>query len=83
MKAVLLILPLAITSCTFSTVSEQAKSNLSVGIDTNKVDTGYELSGHAGTNIFGVEPYASFKVGLKYNPKTDLDTVLVSPEPTK
>lgn len=80
MKATILLLSLVITSCTFSTVSEQAKSNLSVGVSADKVDSGYELSGHAGTNIFGVEPYASFKVGVKYNPQ--LETVLVTPEPT-
>lgn len=49
--------------------AEQVKGNLSVGFSTEKVENGYEIGGHASTNIFGLEPYASFKAGLKYNPK--------------
>lgn len=49
--------------------AEQVKGNLSVGFSTEKVENGYEVGGHASTNVFGIEPYASFKAGVKYNPK--------------
>jgi hypothetical protein len=59
------------------TVEQQAKSNLSVGLNTGKspVGNGYEVNGHASTNIFGVHPYVSFTAGLAYVP------VVASPPP--
>jgi hypothetical protein len=72
MKSVLfftLIISAAFTSCSTvkDTAAQQAKGNLSVGFDTQKVDNGYEVNGHASTNVFGVEPYAAFKAGIRYN----------------
>ena len=49
---------------------DQAKGNVSLGFSTKKVDKGYEVAGHAGTNVFGIEPYGSFVAGIRYNPKT-------------
>lgn len=79
MKKILLILLVSLAaSCTVvkntsDGAAQQAKGNLSVGFATEKVDKGYEVNGFASTNIFGVEPYASFKAGLKYNPKKSQD----------
>lgn len=84
MKTTILLISVALlSSCTIGNqVSDQAKGNLSLGFSTKKVDAGYEVSGHAGTNVFGLEPYVAFKAGFRYNPKNEeLDTVLVSPEP--
>jgi hypothetical protein len=77
MKKILLILLISLTaSCTVvknasNGATQQAKGNLSVGFSTEKVEQGYEVNGFASTNIFGIEPYASFKAGLKYNPKKE------------
>ena len=70
MKIAILLITLAmVTSCSTvkDTVAQQAKGNLSVGFDTQKVGNGYEVNGHASTNVFGVEPYASFRAGIRYN----------------
>jgi hypothetical protein len=66
---ILLLIALTVTSCSTvrDSVAQQVKGNLSVGFDTDKVDNGYEVNGHASTNIFGIEPYTSFRIGVKYN----------------
>lgn len=67
--SILLFTMVMVTSCSTvkDNVAQQAKGNLSVGFDTQKVDNGYEVNGHASTNVFGVEPYASFRAGVRYN----------------
>ena len=69
---------LSLASCTAvqqgtDSALDQAKGNVSVGFSTTKVEKGYEVNGHAATNVFGVEPYGSFKVGVRYNPKTPVE----------
>jgi len=70
----------ALASCTTTKQTtneavEQAKSNIDIGYHMGRVDGGYEVGGHASTNIFGLEPYGSFTTGMRYNPKP------VTPEP--
>jgi hypothetical protein len=69
-----IIAAMALASC--STVKEQgnvalnqAKTGASIGFVTEKVDKGYQVSGHASTNVFGIEPYGSFTTGIRYAPK--------------
>lgn len=68
-----------LSSCSTSTEQaaqnaiDEAKGNLSFGFNTGRVENGYELSGHAGTRIMGVKPYASFKVGVKYEPQPPVE----------
>lgn len=69
-----IIAAMALASC--STVKEQgnvalnqAKTGASVGFVTEKVEKGYQVSGHASTNVFGVEPYGSFTAGVRYAPR--------------
>lgn len=68
-----IIASLSITSCstvkdTSNSALEQARTNISVGIGTQKVEGGYEVSGHASTRVFGLEPYGSFTAGVRYVP---------------
>lgn len=74
-----IIAAIALASCcaSCSTVKEQtnvalnqAKTGASIGFNTEKVEKGYQVSGHASTNIFGVEPYGSFTTGIRYAPRT-------------
>jgi uncharacterized lipoprotein YajG len=73
-----LILAIVLASCCPSCTSikstsdaalAQAKTGASVGFTTEKVEKGYQVSGHASTNVFGIEPYGSFTAGIKYAPK--------------
>jgi len=81
-----IIAAVALASC--STVKEQsnialnqAKTGASIGFATEKVEKGYQVSGHASTNVFGIEPYGSFKAGIRYAPRQPVETV-VPFEPT-
>jgi len=72
----LLVATLAICTPSCSTVKStsdaalaQAKTGASVGFSTEKVEQGYQVSGHASTNVFGIEPYSSFVAGIRYAPK--------------
>lgn len=51
----------------------QAKTGASVGFSTGKVEKGYQVSGHASTNVFGVEPYGSFVAGIRYAPRVAVE----------
>lgn len=57
----------------------QAKTGASVGFSTEKVEKGYQVSGHASTNVFGVEPYGSFTAGIRYAPKRPAEPVESQP----
>jgi hypothetical protein len=76
-----IIVAMALASC--STVKEQgnvalnqAKTGASIGFVTEKVEKGYQVSGHASTNVFGIEPYGSFKAGIRYAPRQPVETVV-------
>ena len=83
MKTTLLIAMLAgLISCTSvknttDAALDQARTGASVGFATEKVDKGYQVSGHASTNVFGVEPYGSFTAGIRYAPRRPVE----EPEP--
>lgn len=62
---------------------DQARSGASVGFSTERVKGGYQVSGSASTNVFGVEPYGSFSAGIKYAPRRAVDTTPVETESTK
>ena len=92
MKSIIvsLLLACSLMSCTnvkqtADSAASQAKSNLSVGLSTGKspIGSGYEVNGHASTNIFGVRPYASFTAGISYVPKEDKELPSVDVEPSK
>lgn len=78
------------TSCssvknTSNAVLDQAKTGASIGFSTQKVDKGYEVNANVGTNIFGIEPYTSFKAGIRYAPRVPVSPVapvLVAPKTT-
>jgi hypothetical protein len=79
-----IIAAMALASC--STVKEQgnvalnqAKTGASIGFVTEKVDKGYQVSGHASTNVFGIEPYGSFATGIRYAPKRPAAPVDIEP----
>ena len=88
MKKVLLLLASAtLISCSSVQTGsdralEQVKGNASVGFGTTKVEGGYEVNGHASTNVFGVEPYGQFRAGIRYAPKRPVVEV-EPPLPTK
>lgn len=71
---VLAIISFTLISCSSTNTQseavalQQAKSNLSVGLTTGRspIGTGYEVSGHASTNVFGIRPYGSFIFGVSY-----------------
>ena len=79
MKTLLLTAMLAgLVSCssvknTTDTALNQARTGASVGFSTEKVEKGYQVSGHASTNVFGVEPYSSFTAGIKYSPRRPVE----------
>lgn len=62
---------------------DQARTGASLGFSTEKVDKGYQVSGHASTNVFGIEPYGSFTAGIRYAPKqpapAPLPTIVITP----
>jgi hypothetical protein len=79
-----LLLALALASCTtIKQTSQNALDKLRTGADvgfaTEKIDQGYQISGHASTNVFGIEPYGSFKAGIKYAPQDTVEPVLELP----
>lgn len=79
-----LLLALALASCTtIKQTSQDALDKLrtgaAVGFTTEKVDQGYQVSGHASTNVFGIEPYGSFEAGIKYAPQETIEPVLELP----
>jgi len=64
---------LSFSSCTSTKpivddAASQAKGNVSAGFSVGKVEDGVEVSGHASTKVFGVQPYGSFAVGVRYVP---------------
>ena len=61
---------------------DQARTGASVGFSTEKVEKGYQVSGHASTNVFGVEPYGSFTAGIRYAPRRPIVEV-GTPQPSK
>jgi hypothetical protein len=84
MKTLLLIVTsLMFVSCssvkdTTNAALDQARSGASVGFNTERVSGGYQVSGRASTNIFGVEPYGSFTAGIKYAPRQAVEPVGVT-----
>jgi hypothetical protein len=77
-KALILLASLTLISCSSvqngtDSALGQVKGNASVGFGTTKVEGGYEVNGHASTNIFGVEPYGSFKTGIRYAPRKPVE----------
>ena len=58
---------------TTDTALNQARTGASVGFVTEKVEKGYQVSGHASTNVFGVEPYGSFTAGIRYAPRRPVE----------
>ena len=88
-KALILLASLTLISCSSvqngtDAALEQAKGNVSVGFGTTKVEGGYEVNGHASTNVFGVEPYGSFKAGVRYAPRRPVEQrVVVETQSTK
>ena len=74
----------ACTSCssvksTSEAALDQAKTGASIGFTTEKVEKGYQVSGHASTNVFGIEPYSSFVTGIRYAPKRAVELADVEP----
>ncbi len=53
---------------------DQVRSGASVGFNTERVQGGYQVSGRASTNVFGVEPYGSFTTGIRYAPRRTVET---------
>lgn len=84
MKTLLLIVTsLMFVSCssvkdTTNAALDQARSGASVGFNTERVPGGYQVSGNASTNVFGVEPYGSFKAGIRYAPRQAVEPVVVT-----
>jgi hypothetical protein len=79
-----LLLAMALASCTsLKQTSEDALDQLrtgaAVGFTTERVEQGYQVNGHASTNIFGIEPYGSFEAGIKYSPHDAIEPVLELP----
>lgn len=77
-KTLILLASLTLISCSSvqngsGSAIDQVKGNASVGFGTTKVEGGYEVNGHASTNVFGVEPYGSFKAGVRYAPRRPVE----------
>jgi hypothetical protein len=75
-----IIAAIALASCTSvkeqtNAALDQAKTGASIGFVTEKVEKGYQVSGHASTNVFGVEPYGSFTAGVRYAPRRPVEQV--------
>jgi hypothetical protein len=75
-----IIAAIALASCTSvkeqtNAALDQAKTGASIGFVTEKVEKGYQVSGHASTNVFGVEPYGSFTTGVRYAPRRPVEQV--------
>lgn len=75
-----IIAAVALASCTSvkeqtNAALDQAKTGASVGFVTEKVEKGYQVSGHASTNVFGVEPYGSFTAGVRYAPRRPVEQI--------
>ena len=73
-KLLLFVTTLMFVSCssvkdTANAVLEKARSGASVGFNTERVENGYQVSGRASTNVFGIEPYGSFSTGIRYTPR--------------
>lgn len=89
MKTLLLIVTsLMFVSCssvkdTTNAALDQARSGASVGFNTERVDGGYQVSGRASTNVFGVEPYGSFTAGIRYAPRRPVEAPVVETVSTK
>jgi len=87
-KALILLASLTLISCSSvqsgsDKALEQVKGNASIGFGTEKVEGGYEINGHASTNVFGVEPYGSFKAGIRYSPKRPVEQPVIETQSTK
>lgn len=85
-KNLLLAAAFAIGICSCSSVKstseaalDQAKTGASIGFATERVEQGYQVSGHASTNVFGIAPYSSFTAGIKYAPKRPVAPADVQP----
>ena len=89
MKTLLLIVTsLMFVSCssvkdTTNAALDQARSGASVGFNTERVPGGYQVSGNASTNVFGIEPYGSFTAGIRYAPEKTLETPSVETQSAK
>ncbi len=75
-----IIAAVALASCTSvkeqtNAALDQVKTGASVGFTTERVEKGYQVSGHASTNVFGVEPYGSFTAGVRYAPRRPVEQV--------
>jgi len=75
-----IIAAIALASCTSvkeqtNAALDQVKTGASIGFVTEKVENGYQVSGHASTNVFGVEPYSSFTAGVRYAPRRPVEQV--------
>jgi hypothetical protein len=78
-KLLLFVTTLMFVSCssvkdTTDAALDQVRSGASVGFNTERVQGGYQVSGNASTNVFGVEPYGSFTAGIKYAPRRTVET---------
>lgn len=75
MKTTLLVLTIAaLASCTSvkqtsNQALDEAKANGASGFYANRIDNGYEVGGNAETTVFRLNPYATFKVGVRVVPK--------------
>lgn len=67
--AVMMLASCSSVKSTTDAALDQARTGASVGFSTQKVEKGYQVSGHASTNVFGIEPYGSFTAGVRYAPK--------------
>jgi hypothetical protein len=61
----------ALVSCenfkeSLSEIVSSLKANVSAGVEGGKTeDGGYEVKGHASTNVLGWEPYVEAKAGIR------------------
>ena len=67
--AVMMLASCSSVKSTTDAALDQARTGASLGFSTQKVESGYQVSGHASTNVFGIEPYGSFTAGVRYVPK--------------
>jgi hypothetical protein len=67
--AVMMLASCSSVKSTTDAALDQARTGASLGFSTQKVEKGYQVSGHASTNVFGIEPYGSFTAGVRYAPK--------------
>ena len=87
-KLLLFVTALMFVSCssvkdTTNSALDQARSGASVGFSTERVKGGYQVSGSASTNVFGVEPYGSFSAGIRYAPKQPVEDSTIEKQSAK